>query len=387
MKRGPTGRHQIVRVGGEKVEAFVPLPLPPDPPIAFDSGRQRLLERATLALGRLDGISPTLPDLDLFLYAYVRREALLSSQIEGTQSTLDQLLLFELDEAPGVPLDDVKEVSNYVEALDHGLRRLKEGFPLSNRLIREMHRILLRSGRGSGKAPGDFRTGQNWIGGTRLATADFVPPPADRVQECMAALERFLHDRRDPYLGLVKAALAHVQFETIHPFLDGNGRIGRLLVTFVLQHEGLIDRPLLYLSLYFKQNRTEYYRLLNIVRTEGDWEAWLDFFLEGVELTANNAVETAQRLLVLFREDAQRIQQAGRGASSAFRVFDALRGRPLLTIRRVCDRTGLSFPAAAKAMETLCELGIAREVTGRRRNRIFAYDECLAVLREGAEPL
>lgn len=349
--------------------------------------RQKLLERATLALGRLDSITVLLPDPDIFLYAYIRREAVLSSQIEGTQSSLAQLMLFELEEAPGVPLNDVVEVSNYVAALDYGLERLREGFPLCNRLIREMHAILLSRGRGSEKSPGEFRRTQNWIGGTRPGNAHFVPPPPHCVEECMAALERFLHDEGNPYPAIIKAALAHVQFETIHPFLDGNGRIGRLLIAFMLHHDQVLSQPLLYLSLYFKQHRTEYYQLLDLVRTEGDWEVWLDFFLEGVEHSASNAVETARRLIALFQQDEQRIQSLGRGASTALRVFRVLCQRPLATLNSVCQRTGLSFPAVAKSMGALEQFGIVREITGQRRNRVFGYDRYLSILSEGTEPL
>jgi Fic family protein len=385
MKRGLSGRYEIAEIGGETIRAFVPRPLPPDPPLELNEQRQRLLERATLALGRLDSVTLLLPDPHLFLYAYVRREAVLSSQIEGTQSSLAQLLLFELEEAPGVPLDDVLEVSNYVAALEHGLKRLREGFPLSNRLIREMHAILLSRGRGSEKSPGEFRRSQNWIGGTRPGNAHFVPPPPQYVQDCMSDLERFLHNEGNPYPALIKAALAHVQFETIHPFLDGNGRIGRLLIAFILHHDGLLSQPLLYLSLYFKQHRSEYYRLLDIVRMEGDWEAWLDFFLEGVEQTASNAVETARRLLSLFQRDEQVIQKAGRSASTLLRVFRVLCERPLVTLNQVRERSGLSFPAVSHAMAALAQLGIVREVTGQRRNRIFAYNEYLNILNEGTE--
>lgn len=387
MRRGLTGHYEVTQVADEPICAFIPLALPPNPPLEFSAERQRLLERATMALGRLDSVSLLLPDPDIFLYAYVRREAVLSSQIEGTQSSLAQLLLFELEEAPGMPLDDVVEVSNYVAALTHGLTRLREGFPLSNRLIREMHAILLSRGRGSEKSPGEFRRSQNWIGGTRPSNAHFVPPPPAYVEDCMAALERFLHGENNPYPALVKAALAHVQFETIHPFLDGNGRIGRLLIAFVLHHDRLLSQPLLYLSLYFKQHRSEYYRLLDLVRLEGDWEAWLDFFMEGVEQTADNAVATAKRLLTLFQEDERRIQQAGRRASTTLRVFRALCERPLTSLKQVCERTSLSFPAAANAMETLGDLGIAQEVTGQRRNRVFAYEKYLNILSEGTEAL
>ena len=340
-----------------------------------------------MALGRLDSISLLLPDPDLFLYAYVRREAVLSSQIEGTQSSLAQLLLFELDEAPGVPFDDVVEVSNYVAALTHGLERLQNGFPLSNRLIREMHAILLRRGRGSEKSPGEFRRTQNWIGGTRPGNAHFVPPPADHVEACMASLERFIHGENNPYPALVKAALAHVQFETIHPFLDGNGRIGRLLIAFILHHDRVLSQPLLYLSLFFKQHRSEYYRLLDLVRVEGDWEAWLDFFLEGVEQTANNAVDTAKRLLSLFNRDEQCIRKAQGTTSATLQIFSAFCRRPLISVSEVCQQTGLSFPTVSAAIQRLGRLGIVREITGKRRNRIFAYQAYLDILNEGTEVL
>jgi Fic family protein len=385
MKRGITGRYEITSVGGERVQAFVPAPLPPAPALVFQGALQQALEPALLALGRLDSLSTLLPDTALFLYAYVRKEAVLSSRIEGTQSSLSDLLLFELDEAPGVPLDDVTEVSNYVAALDHGLARLRGGFPLSNRLIREIHGVLLSRGRGSGKDPGEFRRSQNSIGGTRPGNAVFVPPPHMLVEDCMGALERFLHDEGVGLPVAVRAGLAHVQFETIHPFLDGNGRVGRLLITFLLCHAGVLREPLLYLSLYFKQNRAAYYAHLDAVRRDGDWEAWLVFFLEGVRETAEGAVATAQRLVGLFGEDRERIVPKGRRAGSALRVHDALKSRPVTTMQEVCTRSGLSFPAAASAMELLVELGIARELTGKRRNRVFAYDRYLAILSEGTE--
>lgn len=387
MQRGSTGRYEITRAATEEVRAFVPAPLPPVPPIDLTGLRARRHDEALLACGRLDAITALLPDPDLFLYAYVRREALLSSQIEGTQSSLSDLLLFELDEAPGVPFDDVVEVSNYVAALEHGLARLREGFPLSNRLLREMHGKLLARGRGSDKQPGEFRSSQNWIGGTRPGNAGFVPAPPHLVQDCMAWLERFLHDDAFQYSPLVRAALAHVQFETIHPFLDGNGRVGRLLIAMVLHHEGVLRQPLLYLSLYLKQNRTEYYRLLDAVRHDGDWEAWVDFFLEGVERTSAGAVETAHRLLALFRDDAERVAALGRPAANVLRVFGALRQRPLATIKDIVARTGVSYPTTARAIQALESLGIVREITGRQRDRVFAYDGYLAILNEGAEPL
>ncbi len=383
MKRGETGTYDVTAVGGEQVRAFVPNPLPPVPPLAMDGNLQPLLEAALLALGRLDGVSTLLPDRSLFLYAYVRKEAVLSSRIEGTQSSISDLLLFELDEAPGVPLDDVVEVSNYVGALDHGLTRLRKGFPLSNRLIREIHGVLLSRGRGSGQNPGEFRRSQNWIGGSRPGNARFVPPPHARVPDCMAGLERFLHARNDGVPLLIRAGLAHVQFETIHPFLDGNGRVGRLLITFLLCHAGVLREPLLYLSLYFKQHRPTYYELLDRVRRDGDWEAWLVFFLEGVKQVAEGAVSTAERLEALFRTDRSRIEAAGRRAGSALRVHEALKARPIQSLSTICDATGLSFPAVGSAMKLLGGFGVVRELTGKRRNRLFVYHGYLAILNEG----
>ena len=387
VERGSTGEYLASVAGGETVRAFVPAPLPPAPSLRFTPERRRLLERATLALGRLDSITLLLPDPEIFLYSYVRREAVLSSQIEGTQSSLSDLLQFELSEAPGVPFDDVVEVSNYVRALEHGLARLADGLPLCNRLLREMHEILLSRGRGSGKRPGEFRRSQNWIGGTRPGNAFFVPPPPQVVESCMADLERFIHDPKQPYPTLVKAALAHVQFETVHPFLDGNGRLGRLLISFMLHHEGMLSRPLLYLSLYFKTHRQAYYECLNQVRTRGDWEGWIDFFLEGVEQTALDAVETARRLVALMRQDEQRIHGLGRRAGTALRVHRKLCHRPLQSIKEVVHELELSYPAVSNSLQALTELGIVHEITGRQRNRIYAYQAFIDVLNEGAQPL
>ena len=386
MQRGEIGRYEVTSAGGEHVRAFVPAPLPPVPALALDGSLQQLLEAATLGLGRLDAISVLLPDDALFLYAYVRKEAALSSQIEGTQSSFSDLLLFELEEAPGVPLDDVTEVSSYVAALEHGLHRMNEGFPLCNRLIREIHGVLLSRGRGSHKEPGEFRRSQNWIGGARPGNAAFVPPPHTIVPDCMAAFERFLHDREDGLPMLIRVGLAHVQFETIHPFLDGNGRIGRLLITFLLTEGGILRQPLLYLSLYFKQHRGDYYDLLNHVRRTGDWEAWLAFFLEGVRTTAEGAVATSRRLETMFASDRAAIEQrAGRRAGSVLRVYDALKERPILTLPGVCARTSLSFPTVSSAMKLLVDQGITREITGNLRDRLFAYNEYLAILNEGTE--
>ncbi|MFZ9855288.1 MAG: Fic family protein [Limisphaerales bacterium] len=387
MIRNSTGDFHIDLTGGEKVRAFVPFPLPPVPPLEVSGSRQLRLEKATLAIGRLDSISTLLPDPRLFLYSYVRREAVLSSQIEGTQSSLSDLLLFELEEAPGSPLDDVVEVSNSIAALELGMKRLSEGHPLCNRLLMEMHGTLMAKGRGSDKKPGEFRRSQNWIGGTRPGNAHFVPPPSGEVAACMGDLERFLHDDQNGLPVLLRAALAHVQFETIHPFLDGNGRLGRLLVALLLHQGGLLADPLLYLSLYLKRHRSVYYELLDRVRTLGDWEAWLDFFLEGVDETARGAVQTARQLVDLFEADTRRIGQSGRAAANALRVLAALRQRPVLTLKYLRDEHGMTFPTATKAMQTLVTAGIARELTGKRRNRIFVYDAYLNVLNEGGQPL
>ncbi len=387
MKRGLTGAYEVLTAGGEPVRAFIPHPLPPEPPLALQGPLQPLLERALLALGRLDSLATLLPDTDLFLYAYVRKEAVLSSQIEGTQSSLSDLLLFEMAEAPGAPVGDVVEASNYVAAMEHGLARLRGGFPLSGRLIREIHAKLLSRGRGSDQSPGEFRRSQNWIGGSRPGNAVFVPPPPHAVAGAVSDLEKFLHGGGAGLPVLVQAALAHVQFETIHPFLDGNGRVGRLLITFLLCHAGILHQPLLYLSLYFKQNRKEYYRLLETVRKEGDWESWVFFFLEGVARTADGAVATARRLVGLFQEDQARIRTKGRRAGSALRVHEALRARPISGLREVSRRTDLSYPAADAGMSLLVDLGIAREITGRKRNRLYAYRRYLSLLGEGTEPL
>ena len=386
MKRGETGQYETTTFGGESVRAFVPSRLPPAP--ALDLTALTLaLEKASLALGRLDSLSALLPDAHLFLYNYVRKEAVLSSQIEGTQSSLSDLLLFELEQWPGAPFDDVVEVSNYVAALEHGLARMRDGFPLCNRLIREIHEKLLARGRGVNKAPGEFRRSQNWIGGGRPGAAHFVPPPPRRVGECMSDLERFFHDRDSALSALLRAGLAHVQFETIHPFLDGNGRVGRLLITLMLWSDGALRAPLLYLSLYFKQRRADYYALLDEVRRTGDWEAWLAFFLEGVAQTAEGAASTARRLVDMFHADQVEIGRTGRAASSALRVHRVLQERPIVSLQEIAGRAELSFRGASNGMRALERLGVVRELTGKRRNRLFGYEEYLSILGEGTEGL
>lgn len=379
MKRGPTGRFEVTSCQGEQVRAFVPSPLPPSPCIEMTAARRRLLEQAEAALAKLDGATLHLPEIDLFLYAYVRKEAVLSSQIEGTQSTLSDLMLFELDDLQ-VPIDDVKEVSSYVAAMEHGLARLKD-IPLSGRLIREMHEKLMAKGRGSEKEPGEFRRSQNWIGGQRPSQAHYVPPPPHEVLPCMGDLDKFIN-AEDGMPTLVRAALAHVQFESIHPFLDGNGRIGRLIIALLLQQSGKLSRPLLYLSLYLKANKTEYYRLLDKVRAEGDWEAWVDFFLKGVAETAHSASLTARKLADCYQEDLAKVQKLGRSGGKAAGALDCFRKRPVFDIKGVAAAMSTNFPASTRAVQALVELSILRETTGKARNRVFVYQRYIEILNE-----
>ena len=386
VKATRLGNHVVITTAGEKVKAFVPPPLPPMPPIQMDR-LHKPLEAANHAIGRLDGVASVLPDTPLFLYMYVRKEALLSSQIEGTQSSLSDLLLFESEAAPGVPLDDVQEVSNYVAAMTHGLARMRNGFPISLRLIREIHDVLLAKGRGSTKQPGEFRRSQNWIGGTRPGNALFVPPPPDRVPGLMADLEKFIHAEAPEIPTLIKAGLIHVQFETIHPFLDGNGRLGRLLITLFLCAQGVLKEPILYLSLFLKMHRGHYYDLLQQVREKGDWELWLAFFLEGVADTSVQAANAARQILNLFETDRRRIEALGRPAASALRVHELLQTKPIIAIPDAAKRLGISAPTVAKSIQHLVNIGIAREITGKQRRRIFAYPGYLHIMERGTKPL
>lgn len=377
------GRYVETAVAGERVRAFVPPPLPPKPALDLLPLLGKLSE-ADRAIGRLDGVTALLPDTSLFLYMYVRKEAVLSSQIEGTQSTLNDLLRFETDAVAGAPIDDIREVSNYVSAMEHGLERLPE-LPLSLRLIREMHEKLMASGRGMTKQPGEFRTSQNWIGGTRPGNAAFVPPPPQEVMPTLHDLEAFLHDETEPLPPLIKAGLAHVQFETIHPFLDGNGRLGRLLITLYLCERGVLRAPLLYLSLYFKQHRAMYYRLLQEVRERGAWEAWLEFFLEGVADTANQAFKKANAIVDLFQTDRQRIAAEASAANSVLRLHELMQTSPYLTAPAARDRSGLALPTVNAALEQLVSLGLVTEVTGKKRGRVFAYQPYLTLLSDASD--
>ena len=380
------GRYVVTTVAGESVKAYIPSPLPPDPPLDMRKLHGRI-ERADRAVGRLDGLSSIVPDTNLLLYSYIRKEAVLSSQIEGTQSSLSELLLFENHAIPGAPVDDVEEVSNYVAAMQHGLRRLRGGFPLSLRLIREMHAILLKGGRGSSQTPGEFRRSQNWIGGTRPGNAAFVPPPPDRLMECLDPFEKFLHEESESMPLLVKLGLIHVQFETIHPFLDGNGRLGRLLITLLLCEKKALREPLLYLSLYFKTHRAYYYELLQRVRTNGAWEDWLAFFLEGIETTASEVSKAVKRSLALFERDRKKIAALGRASSSALRVQEYMQKRPIANIGLMSKTLKLSVPTVTTALQHLQRIGVVKEITGARRNRVFSYPKYMAIVEAGTEPI
>jgi Fic family protein len=380
------GSYVVTTFGSESVKAYIPVPLPPNPPVNLSHLHGRI-DRANRAIGRLDGLSNLIPDTNLLLYTYVRKEAVLSSQIEGTQSSLSELLLFENSAAPGVPIYDVEDVSSYVAAMQHGLRRLRKGFPLSLRLIREIHGVLLKGGRGSNKTPGEFRRSQNWIGGTRLGNAEFVPPPPDRLMKCLDPFEKFLHDDSESLPLLVQLGLIHVQFETIHPFLDGNGRLGRLLITLLLCEKKALREPLLYLSLFFKTHRRHYYELLQRVRTQGAWEDWLSFFLEGIESTAAEVSQGITRSLALFARDKRKIEAMGRASSSALRVQEYMRMRPIANISVAANALGLTVPTITTALQHLMELGIVSEITGNQRNRVFSYTKYLAIVTAGTEPI
>lgn len=374
MHRPTPGRYVTVTTAGEPFQSFVPVPLPPVPPVVWSAQLRRRFDAALVALGRLDAVTALLPNATLLLYSFVRKEAVLSSQIEGTQSSLADLLLYEIDEQPGVPVEDAREVSRCVAALERGLEKMRGGLPICVRLLTEMHETLMNHP-GGGKTPGEVRRSQVWIGGTRPGNAAFVPPPAAAVPDCLASLERFLNDDPEPVPPLLKAALVHVQFETIHPFLDGNGRIGRLLIVLQLVADGVLREPLLYPSLYFKAHRALYYELLNEVRLRGDWERWLDFFAEGIEASATQAATTANVLLALVNADRDRIARLGRAAASALEVHLALQRQPITTSAALVKATRLTPATVNKSLAHLERIGVVREVTKRKRGRVFSYRE------------
>jgi Fic family protein len=380
------GEFRRAQEGPAEYVTFLPKPLPPEPPLELDMDLHRLLDQANQALGRLDGITLLLPDPTQFLYAFVRKEAVLSSQIEGTMSSLSDLLLFENEVATDAPAEDVEEAVNYIAAMNRGINSIESGrLPLCNRLLREIHGILLRSGRGSDKTPGEFRRSQNWLGGTGPGDARYVPPPWEEVEPAMSALERFLHDDPAPSPVLVKAALAHVQFETVHPFLDGNGRVGRLLMTLLLVEQGVLRRPLLYLSLYLKRNRDAYYENLQGVRTDGTWEDWLRFFLKGVIEVAASTAETTRGIVEMIERDRQRIHGLGRGAATAHRVHDVAVKRVVVKAPTAAEQLALSEPPVYAAVSRLEGLGVLREVTGKSRGKTYVYGEYMDILNEGTE--
>lgn len=384
MERGITGQYVPSIAGGVKCQAFIPAPLPPEPSLQLDSKLQGRINQAMLALGRLDAISTLLPDARLFLYSYVRKEAVMSSQIEGTQSSLSDLMLYEMEGMPGVPMDDVQEVSCYVSALELGVQRIREEQPISFRLLTELHQALMTSGRGISKAPGEFRKNQVWIGGYRADEATFVPTPANELDNCWAELERFLNDVPEATDPLIKAALAHVQFETIHPFMDGNGRLGRLLIPLILVSANVLSQPLLYLSVFFKKHRQTYYERLQQVRVTGDWESWLLFFVDAVTDTATQAVSTAQQLNALRNEHRALIGGIGRMAPSAKQVLDVLFEYPIANINTLVKHAGITAATAGKIMDLLSqpELSLVRELTGQKRNRVFAYSAYIDILNQ-----
>ena len=385
MKRGLQGRYDILKIGGEEVRAFIPNKLPLKQPLKIDAELARKLDNALVSLGRLDSISEILPDSSLFLYMYVRKEAVLSSMIEGTQSSISDLLVYELEGIPGVPIDDAMEVSNYVKALEYGVKRIDEGFPVSSRLFKEIHNILLSKGRGSTKEPGQYRTSQNWIGGTRPGNAVFVPPPPNMVESCMGNLETFIHDMKSVTPVLLKSAISHVQFETIHPFLDGNGRLGRLLISLLLYENKVLQKPLLYLSLYFKIHRQAYYEHLTNVRIDGDWEKWIDFFAEAVIHTSNQAVNTAKNLIALINSHEAKVNSMGRASSTALVVYRCFVKQPVLNANAIQTQTSLSAATIHSSLENLIKLGILEEVSQKKRNKIFVYKEYINILNEGTE--
>lgn len=384
MDRGLTGIYTSTIAGGIACQAFVPLPLPPVPALDLHGKLRSRLDEALIALGRLDAISTLLPDPQLFLYSYVRKEAVMSSQIEGTQSSLSDLMLYEMEAQPGVPLDDVQEVSCYVKAMSLGVERIRQNQPISFRLLTEVHQVLMTSGRGVQRSPGEFRRNQVWIGGHRADEATFVPPPANQIADCWAALENFINDVPQPTAAIIKAALSHVQFETIHPFLDGNGRLGRMLIPLILVEARVLQEPLLYLSVFFKQHRETYYSLQQQVRINGNWEAWLLFFADAIAATANQAVRTAQALTQLREKDKLRLAELGRLSGSARHILDALFAHPILTISTLSTTTGLSPATVGKALDAMeGTLDMVQEVTQQKRNRVYAYGAYISILNQG----
>jgi Fic family protein len=387
MSKRETGWYESTSAGGEQVRAFVPHALPPvGPPIVIEGELAERVRAAEQALVRLELAGEMVPSLDWFIYAFVRKEAVLSSQIEGTQATLMDLLNYEAEGDGPPPNADVEEVCDYLDALTFARGQLADpsGLPLSMRLLSETHRLLLRGVRGENKQPGEVRRSQNWIGGSRPGNAAYVPPPPNALPDVLLAFERYIH-ADDELPPVVRAGLLHVQFETIHPYLDGNGRIGRLLVTLLLEHWRLLTRPLLYLSLFFKRHRQEYYRRLDAVRVDGDWEVWLDFFLDGVATIADEAVATSRDLFTLVTADRQRVIHHTGVNLLAVQLFERLPSRPIVTAPWVVEALSTTKPTAGRAIEALEATGVLVETTGKKRDRVYAYQAYLDRLRAGTE--
>ena len=385
MIRGVQGTFRLQNTPPERFKAFVPSALPPNPPFEHTDSSYMALSRADQMLGRLDGISKVLPSVELLLYFYTRKEAVLSSQIEGTQTTFSEYLFFEMDASRAANADDIQEVSNYVAAMQHGVQRMRGGFPLSLRLLREIHEQLLRTGRGSDKGPGEFRNKQNWIGGSRPGNAFYVPPPPPEMTEALHDFEKFLHEGANRYPVLIQAAMLHVQFETIHPFQDGNGRLGRLLMTLLMLDRGVLTEPLLYLSLYLKQHRDEYFAHLQSVRMEGRWEEWIEFFLEAVAKTAERAVQLAHDILQMIETDRDKIQKSSRRTEALLKVYETLPRTPYITVAAARHLAGVSTPTAIVALQTMTQMGLLREITGKKRGKIYMYTQYVQLLNEGTE--
>lgn len=373
------GTYIIQKVSGESYKTYVPPKLPLDPSIDL-APLYPQLEKATLALAELNSLHQIIPNTSLFIYMYVRKEALLSSQIEGTQSSFSDLILFENNQKPTVSLEDVEEVSNYVKAINYGLFQIKNHLPLSLRLLKEIHHILLSGTRGATKLPGEFRRSQNWIGGTRPGNALFVPPSVDHLAACMNDFEKFLHDGTLPIL--IKAGLAHVQFETIHPFLDGNGRVGRLLITLLLCANGMLNEPILYLSLYLKQNRHTYYELLQEVRRNGTWETWLEFFLIGVYESAKQSIQTAQKINDIFKKDHEKISYLGRARFSCEQTLEYMKHLPQVTVPLLAQALKITPPTARNALNQLKSMDVLEEISGKKRDKVYVYRNYLDVLED-----
>lgn len=380
MKR-TTGTYATSTTLGEQVRAFVPHPLPPADPVLSAADFDDLNRQAELALARLAGVSGLVPSVDWLLYSAIRKEALLTSQMEGTQATLTDLF----DDEAGFRVsntDDVQEVTNYLRAFRWVQEQLRDtqGLPISVRLLCEAHRLLMDGARGAGKQPGQLRRSQNWIGGTRPGNAVFVPPPPEHVAESLASLERYIHNASADLPPLIKVALIHAQFETIHPFLDGNGRIGRLLIAALFEHWGLLSEPLLYISGYLKQHQAEYYRRLSAIRTEGDWEAWVSFFLEGVAMAASDAEKNIIAVASLVAADRKRLLQSTKTGPAHYRLFEMLPMMPRFTIERVRQQLDTTFPTANAAVKALEDLGIVTEMTGQKKNRSYSYQAYVELL-------